>query len=34
MEAPIAAGMAALLSGKASGAAVLAQLMSRPVRGE
>lgn len=34
MEAPIAAGMAMLLSGKASGAAVLAQLMSRPVRGE
>lgn len=34
MEAPISAGMAALLSGKASGAAVLAQLMSRPVRGE
>lgn len=33
-EAPIAAGMAALISGKASGAAVLAQLMSRPVRGE
>lgn len=34
MEAPIAAGMAMLLSGKASGGAVLAQLMSRPVRGE
>ena len=34
MEAPIAAGLAAILSGKASGAAVLAQLMSRPVRGE
>jgi glycerol-3-phosphate dehydrogenase (NAD(P)+) len=34
LEAPISAGMAALLSGRASGAAVLAQLMSRPVRGE
>ena len=34
LEAPIAAGMAALLSGEASGATVLAQLMSRPTRGE
>ncbi len=34
LEAPIAAGMAALLSGKVSGSAVIAQLMSRPARGE
>ncbi len=33
-EAPISTGMAALLSGKASPDAVLAQLMSRPTRGE
>ncbi len=34
LEAPISAGLAAILSGTASGATVLGQLMSRPTRGE